>query len=151
MQLIIKHGPILNKELAQSLLRSGQFMFNSSIPMDDNGTEFYMFGGIGYRNGNAAGNRRLPYQSRNVIEIYPLGFLPEINSDIYDKSFATGIRGKLKDWNVDFSNNFGQNQFNFKVLNSLNASMLTASPTRFNSGGPIFTQNTTNLDFFAGV
>ena len=135
------------QRVGQSLLRSGQFMFNSSIPMDENGTEFYMFGGMGYRNGQAAGFTRLPNQSRNVIEIYPLGFLPEIHSDIYDKSLAVGIRGKLKDWNVDFSNNFGQNQFNFRVINSVNASLLTASPTRFNSGGPIFTQNTTNLDF----
>ena len=135
------------QRVGQSRLRSSQFIFNSSLPMDDNGTEFYLFGGMGYRNGTSAGNRRLPNQSRNVIEIYPLGFLPEINSDIYDKSLALGIRGKIKEWNVDFSNNFGQNQFIFNVINSLNASMLTASPTRFYSGGPVFTQNTTNLDF----
>lgn len=135
------------QRVGQSRLRSGQFMFNSSIPMDENGTEFYMFGGIGYRNGQAAGNRRLPNITNNIPAIYPLGFLPEIHSDIYDRSLATGIRGKLKDWNVDFSNTWGQNQFLFRVVNSLNASMETASPTRFNSGGPVFTQNTTNLDF----
>jgi iron complex outermembrane receptor protein len=135
------------QRVGQSLLRSGQFMLNSSIPMDDNGTEFYLFGGIGYRNGQAAGNRRLPHIANNVIEIYPLGFLPEIHSDIYDRSLALGIRGQLKDWNVDFSNTYGQNQFAFRVVNSLNASMERASPTRFNSGGPVFTQNTTNLDF----
>ncbi|HVE62081.1 MAG TPA: TonB-dependent receptor, partial [Chitinophagaceae bacterium] len=78
---------------------------------------------------------------------YPLGFLPEIHSDIYDKSLALGIRSQLKQWNVDFSNTYGQNQFTFKVVNSLNASLERASPTRFNSGGPVFTQNTTNLDF----
>ncbi|MGZ5134482.1 MAG: TonB-dependent receptor, partial [Flavitalea sp.] len=135
------------QRVGQSLLRSGQFMMNSSIPMDENGTEFYLFGGIGYRNGQAAGNRRLPHIANNVIEIYPLGFLPEIHSDIYDKSLALGIRGQIKDWNVDFSNTFGQNQFTFRVVNSLNASMEKSSPTKFNSGGPVFTQNTTNLDF----
>lgn len=135
------------QRVGQSLLRSGQFMLNSSFPMDDNGTEFYLFGGIGYRNGQAAGNRRLPHIANNVIEIYPLGFLPEIHSDIYDRSLALGIRGQLKDWNVDFSNTFGQNQFAFRVANSLNASMERGSPTRFNAGGPVFTQNTTNLDF----
>lgn len=135
------------QRVGQSLLRSGQFMANSVFPMDDNGTEFYLFGGLGYRNGQAAGNRRLPHIANNVIEIYPLGFLPEIHSDIYDRSLAAGIRSQLKDWNVDFSNTYGQNQFIFRVENSLNASMLRASPTHFNSGGPIFTQNTTNLDF----
>lgn len=135
------------QRVGQSLLRSGQFIMNAAFPMNDKGTEFYFFGGIGYRNGQAAANRRLPSIANNVIEIYPLGFLPEIHSDIYDKSLSLGIRSQLKNWNVDFSNTFGQNQFIFRVVNSLNASMEKASPTRFNSGGPVFTQNTTNLDF----
>ena len=135
------------QRVGQSLLRSGQFMMNAGYPIDENGTEFYLFGGLGYRNGQAAGNFRFPNESRNVLEIYPFGFLPEIHSDIYDKSLGLGIRGDLKNWNVDFSNTYGQNQFNFKVVNSLNSSMLTSSPTRFNAGGPVFTQNTTNLDF----
>lgn len=135
------------QRVGQSLLRSGQFMLNTSMPMNDNGTEFYLFGGLGYRNGQAAANYRLPSIANNVIEIYPFGFLPEIHSDIYDKSLTLGIRSTLKDWNVDFSNTYGQNQFIFSVHNTLNASMERGSPTRFNAGGPIFTQNTTNLDF----
>jgi iron complex outermembrane receptor protein len=135
------------QRVGQSLLRSGQFMMNASYPMNETGTEFYVFGGVGYRNGQAAGNRRLPHIANNVIEIYPLGFLPEIHSDIYDRSIAAGIRSQVKEWNVDFSNTYGQNQFIFRVVNSLNASLEKSSPTRFNAGGPIFTQNTTNLDF----
>jgi len=135
------------QRVGQSRIRGGQFMLNANYPMNDNGTEFYLFGGFGYRNGQAAGNRRLPHIANNVIEIYPLGFLPEIHSDIYDKSLALGIRSKVKEWNVDFSNTFGQNQFAFRVVNSLNASLERSSPTRFNAGGPVFTQNTTNLDF----
>lgn len=130
----------------QSRLRSGQLFMNASFPMQNN-TEFYLFGGLGYRNGQAAGVYRLPSDSRNILDIYPLGFLPEIHSDIYDKSLAFGIRGNLGNWKVDVSNTFGQNQFVFRVENSLNASLEKASPTRFNAGGPIFTQNTTNLDF----
>ena len=135
------------QRVGQSLLRSGQFMMNAAYPIDDEGTEFYLFGGLGYRNGQAAGIYRLPNESRNVIDIYPFGFLPEIHSDIYDKSLALGIKGELKNWAVDFSNTYGQNQFNFRVANSLNSSMERSSPTRFNAGGPVFTQNTTNLDF----
>lgn len=135
------------QKVGQSLLRSGQFMFNAGYPINDDGTEFYLFGGIGYRNGQAAGFYRLPGIANNVIEVYPYGFLPEIHSDIYDKSLAFGIRSKLKNWDVDFSNTYGQNQFAFRVVNSINASMEKASPTRFNAGGPVFTQNTTNLDF----
>ncbi|WP_343670199.1 TonB-dependent receptor [Chitinophaga sp.] len=130
----------------QSKLRSAQLFVNANLPLENNG-EIYFFGGIGYRAGNAAGVYRLPNDSRNVIAIYPLGFLPEINSDIYDRSFGAGIRGSLGEWKVDFSNTYGRNEFDFSVQHSLNASLETASPTRFTCGGPIFAQNTTNLDF----
>lgn len=130
----------------QSKLRSAQLFINASLPLENNG-EVYFFGGIGYRAGNAAGVYRLPNDSRNVIDIYPLGFLPEINSDIYDRSLGAGIRGNLGEWKVDFSNTYGRNEFDFSVQNSLNASLVNASPTKFTCGGPIFSQNTTNLDF----
>lgn len=136
--------------VGQAEYRSGQFAFNSKIPINEN-AEFYTFGGIGYRKGKAPGFYRLPNESRNVLDIYPTGFLPYIGSDVYDRSFVTGIRGKVEEWNVDFSNTFGQNQFDFSVENSLNASLGKASPTRFNAGGPKFTQNTTNIDFSKGV
>ena len=136
----------IRMRVGQSKLRSGQLFVNASVPME-NDAEFYLFGGLGYRNGQAAGVYRLPSDSRNVLDIYPLGFLPEIHSDIYDKSLAFGIRGNLGKWKVDVSNTFGQNQFIFSVEKSLNASLEKASPTRFSAGGPVFTQNTTNLDF----
>lgn len=132
-------------KVGQSQLRSGQFMFNASIPVSENAT-LYAFGGLGYRNGLANGFYRYPNESRNVTDIYPLGFLPNIGSDIYDRSVAAGIRGKAGNWDVDFSNTFGQNQFQFNVQNSLNASLLKASPTSFYAGGPKFTQNTINAD-----
>jgi len=131
--------------VGQSKLRSGQFEYNASVPISENAT-FYSFGGLGYRNGLSPGFYRYPNDSRNVLTIYPLGFLPYIGSNIYDRSFVLGIKGKLNEWNVDFSNSFGQNEFNFNVQNSLNASLLNASPTSFNCGGPRFTQNTTNAD-----
>ena len=131
--------------VGQSQLRSGQFFYNASLPVSENAT-FYSFGGLGYRKGSSPGFYRYPNDSRNVLDIYPLGFLPYIGSDIYDRSAAIGIRGEANGWNVDFSNTYGQNQFNFSVENSLNASLLKASPTTFNAGGPKFTQNTINAD-----
>jgi iron complex outermembrane receptor protein len=130
----------------QSKIRSSQLFMNASFPLENNG-EVYLFGGIGYRNGEAGGVYRLPSDSRNILDIYPIGFLPEIHSDIYDRSLAAGIRGNVGDWKVDFSNTYGRNEFDFNVANSLNASMGKASPTSFRCGGLIFMQNTTNLDF----
>ena len=74
------------------------------------------------------------------------GFLPEINSAITDKSFSVGIKGKISDWDVDFSNTWGKNSFLYTIGNTFNASLQSASPTTFDAGGFSFAQNTTNLD-----
>lgn len=133
--------------IGQSQNRGGAFFFNSVIPVAD-GAEIYAFGGVNYRNGISNAFYRTPRQlNQTNATIYPNGFLPEIVTSSTDQSFAAGIRGKLGEWKTDFSNTVGRNIIDFKTSNSLNASMLTASPTSFESGGYDFTQNTTNLDF----
>lgn len=133
--------------VGQSKNSGGSLFFNSVLPLDG-GAEFYAFGGLNYRNGESAAFRRQPAQlTQNIASIYPDGFLPLINTDNQDKSFSAGLRGKVSDWNVDFSNTYGQNAIDFVTSNSLNASLLGQSPTRFEDGGYRFIQNTTNLDF----
>ncbi|MCB0650718.1 MAG: TonB-dependent receptor [Saprospiraceae bacterium] len=134
-----------NMRVGQSALRAGGAMMNMELPVGKNAT-LYAFGGVNYRRGEATGFYRLPYQSRNVIEVYPNGFLPEINSNIVDKSIAIGVRNRVGNWDVDFSNTYGSNAFDYLITNTLNASLETASPTSFNSGGFSFAQNTTNFD-----
>ena len=135
-----------NMRVGQSALRGGRFFANLSLPLNDDGTEFYSFAGISSRVGNSAGFYRLPNQSRTYTPAYMNGFLPEINSAIKDKSFAVGIKGKINDWDVDFSNTYGKNEFLYTIGNTFNASMQNASPTTFDAGGFSFAQNTTNLD-----
>ena len=135
-----------NMRVGQSQLRGGRFFANFSLPLDDNDTELYSFAGVSSRTGNSAGFYRLPNQSRTYTPAYINGFLPEINSRIVDKSIAAGIRGKIGDWNVDFSNTYGINSFNYTIGNTFNASLQNASPTTFDAGGFNFSQNTTNLD-----
>jgi len=135
-----------NMRIGQSAVRGGRFFANLSLPLDDNGTELYSFAGISSRVGNSAGFYRLPNQSRTFTPIYFNGFLPEIISNIKDKSFAVGIKGKVSDWEVDFSNTWGKNEFIYNVGNSGNTSLGNASPTLFDAGGFSFSQNTTNLD-----
>jgi len=136
-----------NMRVGQSKVRGGRFFANFSLPLDDNGTEMYSFAGMGSRDGNSAGFYRLPNQSRTYTPMYINGFLPEINSTIKDKSIALGIKGKISDWEVDFSNTWGKNSFLYTISNTSNASLLSTSPTTFNAGGFSFTQNTSNLDF----
>ncbi|WP_456423797.1 TonB-dependent receptor [Lutibacter sp.] len=135
-----------NMRVGQSALRGGRFFANFSLPLNDDGTELYSFAGVSSRVGNSAGFYRLPSQERTYTPAYINGFLPEINSAITDKSFSVGIKGKVSDWDVDFSNTYGKNEFLYTIGNTFNASMQSASPTTFDAGGFSFAQNTTNLD-----
>ena len=135
-----------NMRVGQSALRGGRFFMNFALPIDDNNTEIYSFAGLSKRVGNAAAFYRLPNQERTYTEIYPNGFLPEINSAITDKSIAMGIKGKTGNWDVDFSNTYGINSFLYFIGNTSNATLKSSSPTGFDAGGFSFTQNTTNLD-----
>jgi len=133
--------------IGQSKNRGGALFFNSVIPVS-NGAEVYAFGGLNYRNGISTAFYRTPRQlTQNIATIYPNGFLPEIGTANLDQSIAAGIRGNLGLWKADFSNTYGRNQIDFQTRNTLNASLLAASPTSFESGGYDFSQNTTNLDF----
>jgi iron complex outermembrane receptor protein len=134
-----------NMRVGQSELRGGQFFGNLELPLSDNYT-LYSFGGIGFKNGNAAGFYRLPNQARAYTPARINGFLPEINSNIKDKALAVGIKGKAGDWNVDLSNNTGINTFTYRISNSLNASMGNSTPFEVDAGGFEYSENTSNLD-----
>ncbi|MEO2050263.1 MAG: TonB-dependent receptor [Allomuricauda sp.] len=135
-------------KVGTSRLREGKFFANLSIPVSET-TEVYGFGGISYRQGLASGFYRRPAQGdgRANTPAFPNGFLPNIGTDILDRSLAFGIKGKMNEWDVDFSNTYGQNTFDITVGNSSNGTLGVATPRTFDAGGLSFTQNTTNLDF----
>ncbi|UII32482.1 TonB-dependent receptor [Fulvivirga ulvae] len=133
-------------KVGQSEAINTAFTMNSSFEIDDD-KEFYIFGGLNSRRGQATGFYRLPNQDRTLTTVYPNGFLPEINSEIFDGAITGGLRGQIGEWYVDFSNTFGTNSFTYHVTNSLNASRGNSTATTFNAGGFKFSQNTTNLDF----
>ncbi len=134
-----------NMRVGQSKFKSGKFFYNAEIPVSENAT-IYSFGGVSFRNGDAAGFYRLPSQQRAFTPVYINGFLPEIHSTIVDKSFSAGIKSMIGDWNIDFSNSWGTNSFDYNIQNTSNATLQYATPTDFNAGGFAFTQNTTNFD-----
>jgi iron complex outermembrane receptor protein len=153
-------GDVTNDELAyrglerkdfsiragQSKLQSAQVYYNSEVPVNDD-WKIYSFGGYSYRLGNAGGFFRLPNTERNINFITPNGYLPQIEATINDYSYAAGIKGKWNEWNIDLSNTFGKNIFNFGVVNTFNSSLVNSSPRSFDAGGLEFLQNTLNLDF----
>lgn len=140
--------------IGNSEVKGGGIMLNADLPIGTN-FDFYAFGGYNNKKGNAAGFYRYPsgvpaLVRSNVFSVYPIGFLPEINSNVTDISFAAGIKGKVGNWNMDFSNTFGQNVFDFGVDNSVNYTQALTSSNfqrKFDAGGLKFLQNTINLDF----
>ncbi len=134
-----------NMRVGQSAVRGGKFFANMALPLGEN-MEFYSFGGIGYRRGESGCFYRLPSQNRTTTSIYPNGTVPRINSNIKDQSIATGIRGSIGNWALDFSNVYGRNSFFYNMTNTHNATLGAASPTEFDAGGHSFAQNTTNFD-----
>ena len=122
--------------------------YNFGLPLAA-GLELYSFGGYSSRQNNSAGfYRRANQATRTVTEIYPDGFLPEINTDIGDTSLALGMAWthESTDLNVDVSVNHGLNTFNFLISNSLNASYGPSSPTSADAGGFELSQTAFNLD-----
>ena len=143
-----------NMIFGNSSARNYGLFINGGIPLNVN-SEIYFSGGYTYRNGQGFGNNRIPV-ARNQQPLktdgtlyYQDGFLPGIESDIYDKSFIGGYKTKLGDWSMDVSNVYGNNTFQFSVFNSGNASLPAADiqQTTFNAGKLSFTQNTFNVDF----
>ena len=107
--------------------------------------EFYSFGSYAKRDGLSGGFYRRANDSRNVEDVYPDGFLPHIASTVKDHAFVLGLRGDTADWNWDISANYGKNDFNFMVKNSINTSMGSASPTDFDDGSLVYDQTLVNF------
>jgi iron complex outermembrane receptor protein len=134
-------------QIGSSKKFDGTVFYNAVVPVK-NKAELYSNGGINYRKGESRGFYRLPIETKKVVlDIFPNGFSPEIHTDIIDKSLTIGMRGERNGWHVDFSNSTGNNQFNYTVKNSNNASLGVASPTNNFAGGFKYGHNITNLDF----
>ena len=145
-----------NFQVGDAKIQNLQFFLNSELALNTK-LKAYFFGGTSYRQGVGFGFRRLPSElSSDALTTYPNGFQPELKSRIVDHSFSAGLKYDLNNWNLDFSNSLGFNQFNYGVDNSFNYALGNSSPTTFNAGYHNFLQNTINAnasrkyDYLAG-
>lgn len=108
---------------------------------------FYGYGIASRRDVLSNGFYRNANNNRNVLAIYPDGFLPLIRNIAEDGALVLGVKGETTGgWNVDLSYNYGVSQLSFGVEDSLNRSFGAASPTQFHSGALEYSQNLLNLD-----
>jgi len=114
------------------------------------GTTGQIYGFMTYsdRKGQSGGfTRPASNPARTVLEIYPDGFLPLINSKIKDFSAFAGYQWSIDSgWDFDFSGGYGKNTFEFIISNSLNASFGPSSATEANAGKLSLDQTTFNFD-----
>lgn len=95
------------------------------------------------------------YRSRNhsgqgalLAQVYPDGYVPEINQISQDRSVVLGARGSTgSGWNWDISYNFGENDLDFYTQNTINYSLGVGSPHRFYTGNLQYRQDVVNADF----
>ena len=143
---------------------------NSKLPINEN-IHAYVFGGVNFRRGEAyaytrfatidsAGTKIVGQDTivthtdipnpRSNAKLYPNGFDPIITSNLTDAHGVAGVRGTFGGFDVDLSNGFGSNRFQYGVDNTLNATLGAASPRSFDAGGFQLQQNVVNLDFSRG-
>lgn len=120
---------------------------NAGYTVDDN-AELYGWASYQKREATSAGFFRRAVDDRNIISIYPDGFLPLINPDVTDFGVAGGARFGLGEWDIDTSLVYGSNKMEFTISNTLNRSIGPTSKTVFDAGGFQYDQVVLN---FSGV
>ncbi|PBJ83530.1 TonB-dependent receptor [Lysobacteraceae bacterium NML93-0399] len=124
----------------------GAVGFNTDIALTDT-VSVYGFGTASHRDITSFAFFRAPNNpTQNIRDLYPDGFLPQINNVSKDRSLVAGVKGFVGEWNWDLSYNYGYNHLEFYTRNTLNASLGASSPTSFYDGALETTQNIVNLD-----
>jgi iron complex outermembrane receptor protein len=125
-QVVHKNNPVAqpNHHWGDGLERDALAWGNFRMPVNAAGSsEIYSFGGYSHRDGIGNPYRRYSGSARSWDQIYPLGFLPNIEGLVTDYSMAGGLRGVVSGWNYDLGAEFGHNGFDYEISNTLNASL----------------------------
>jgi iron complex outermembrane receptor protein len=125
-QVVHKNNPVPqpNHHWGDGLEKDALAWANFRMPVNEAGSsEIYAFGGYSHRDGIGNPYRRYSGSARSWDQIYPLGFLPNIEGLVTDYSMAGGLRGLVSGWNYDLGATFGHNDFDYEIRNTLNASL----------------------------
>ncbi|WP_373988577.1 TonB-dependent receptor plug domain-containing protein [Duganella sp. BuS-21] len=114
---------------------------NSQYRVSDD-IDWYAFANYGQRKTSAAAT----WRSFGRTTIFPEGFLPLENSTSTDTSLVSGLRGEASGWRWDLSANYGSNEFELDLDNTVNLSLFAASPKHFYAGKLKNTQTLLNFD-----
>ena len=107
----------------------------------------HLYGWASYQDRDtvSAGFYRRALDARNVIEIYPNGFLPLIAPETTDISTGGGVQFESGGWDMDASLVYGSNEMQYTIKNTLNRSIGPTSKTEFDAGGFKYSQLVANF------
>ncbi|HEU4679704.1 MAG TPA: TonB-dependent receptor, partial [Terrimicrobiaceae bacterium] len=135
-----------NFQAGDSAFTDFNSVFNAGLALSGT-TRLYAFGSLSYREAEGRNFFRYPDSSANVQAIYPNGFLPITDTTQLDYSATAGAKGKIANgWSWDAGVSFGGNHFDFDIDDSVNASLGSASPTRFDVAEYSFRNLILNVD-----
>lgn len=117
---------------------------NTEIPLSET-VKFYNHSGFSHRNTKAYAWTRSAEADGNIPSVYPNGFNPIQDTKITDFTFNNGLKFKWANWDLDFYNALGNNDFHYDITHTINATLGANSPTTFDAGGHSLLQNTTGL------
>jgi iron complex outermembrane receptor protein len=126
-------------EMTQSTL-----FVNAGNTLGD-GVKVYGWSSYQKRDARSAGQFRRALDDRNIISIYPNGFLPVIAPTVDDFAFTGGATFTMGAWDMDASLGYGKNKMKFHIENTLNRSQGPSSATEFDAGGFSYDQWVLNL------
>ena len=123
---------------------------NASFKLSDNASLYATFIGSNrdidsfafYRSKNHSGQGTL------LAQVYPNGYVPEINQYARDRSVVVGAKGtSAGGWNWDLSYDYGNSHLDFRTQNTINYALGANSPRSFHDGTLEYTQQVFNADF----
>ena len=93
------------------------------------------------------------FQSDKAKGVYQgyIGYQPTFEGDLTDYNATFGYKHEVNGWKQDLSLTLGGNQQLYSVVNTVNRSLLKASPTAFKPGGFGFNNIIGNLDISKSI
>jgi len=142
-------GNVAHQRYGDPAVKTYQALTNFQYEVAHN-IDVYGFLTLSRRDVTSNGYYRAAANSRNVPEIYPNGFLPQIVNHTNDTTAVLGVKGVTDGgWRWDASGNYGINNLAFDIQNSVNTNLYYttgSSPTYFNAGTFKNSQALANID-----
>ncbi|KFZ35998.1 hypothetical protein HR45_18790 [Shewanella mangrovi] len=120
---------MLTKNFGNFPQTSRSFGINAGMDLDT--IQPYLFATYASRDSELMFTYRTPTDSRNITELFPLGYRPleEIRED--DMEVVAGFKSVFGGFDWDFSASYGKDDTSWYNTEGLNASLGAASPTSF--------------------